>query len=111
MKVGMTTVTVNYPNTEGSTFDADYYLNIHLPLVQEKLKPALRGLMMESGIAGGAPGTDAANTCITTMYFDTVEDFQNSFGPHAEEILSDIPNFTNSEPVIQINSIALIAAG
>jgi len=39
------------------------------------------------------------------LYFDSVEDFQNSFGPNAEEIMADIPNYTNIEPVIQISQV------
>jgi hypothetical protein len=36
-----------------------------------------------------------------------VESFQISFGPHAGEIMADIPNYTNAEPVIQISEITL----
>jgi hypothetical protein len=32
-------------------------------------------------------------------------DFQGAFGPHAEEIMGDVPNFTNIEPMIQISEI------
>jgi len=36
------------------------------------------------------------------LLFESVEDFQESFGPNAKQILGNLPNFTNSEPVIQI---------
>jgi uncharacterized protein (TIGR02118 family) len=39
------------------------------------------------------------------LYFDSVEDFQNSFGPHADAIMGDIPNYTNIEPVIQVSQV------
>jgi uncharacterized protein (TIGR02118 family) len=106
MKPGMTTVTVAYPSGEGKTFDRDYYMSTHVPLVREKLGGALRGMMVDYGLAGGAPETDATYSTIATMYFDSPEAFQNAFGPHAGEILSDLSNFTNAEPVIQINEIA-----
>jgi len=111
MKEGMITVTVSYANAEGSTFDKEYYLENHIPLVNKLLGDPLKGAMVEYGITGGAPGSDAAYVCKTTMYFDTVEDFQNSFGPNAPEILADLPNFTNVEPSLQISEIAKIAAG
>ncbi|GAB5409503.1 MAG: EthD family reductase [Balneolaceae bacterium] len=111
MKEGMITVMVAYPNSEGSTFDKDYYKNTHLPMAMEKIGPALKGLMLEFGVAGGAPGADASFASLATMYFDTIEDFQENFGPHAGEIMADLPNFTNSEPTIQISEIAMIAAG
>jgi len=36
-----------------------------------------------------------------------VEDFQSAFGPHMEEIMGDIPNYTKIEPVIQISEVKL----
>ena len=110
MKPGMITVTVTYPNNEESSFDKDYYQATHLPLVSESLGNSLKGLMAEYGIAGGAPGSKPPYHCIATMYFQTVEDFQNSFGPHANTIMGDIPKFTNSEPVIQISEIGVMQA-
>ena len=32
-----------YPNEEGKTFDMDYYVNSHIPMIQEKLGGALKG--------------------------------------------------------------------
>ncbi len=39
------------------------------------------------------------------LYFDSVEVFQSSFGPHAEAIMGDIPNYTNIEPIIQVSQV------
>jgi hypothetical protein len=36
-----------------------------------------------------------------------VEQFQESFGAHAAEIVGDVPNFTNTQPTIQISEIKL----
>ena len=41
------------------------------------------------------------------LTFESVEAFQEAFGPHADKILSDIPNFTNSAPKIQISEIKI----
>jgi uncharacterized protein (TIGR02118 family) len=41
------------------------------------------------------------------MVFDSVESFQNAFGPNAEQIMADIPNFTNTQPQIQISEIKI----
>jgi hypothetical protein len=30
-----------------------------------------------------------------------------AFGPHAEELQSDITNYTNIEPIIQINKVQI----
>jgi len=62
---------------------------------------------VEKGISGATPGSAPANTIIGYLYFDTIENFQNSFGPNAEEIISDVKNFTDINPVLQISEIIL----
>ncbi|MET0506685.1 MAG: EthD family reductase, partial [Burkholderiaceae bacterium] len=36
-----------------------------------------------------------------------VEAFQSAFGPHAGEILGDIPNYTDLQPVIQLSEVVV----
>lgn len=62
---------------------------------------------MEHGIAGAAPGFPAPFLAIGQLQFDSVEAFQSAFGPHSKEIMSDVPNYTNIQPVIQISEVKL----
>ena len=101
----MIIVSVLYPKTDTSSFDMDYYCNSHIPMVQEKLGAALKNMAVEGGLGGGTPDSPPPYAAMGHLYFDTVEDFQSSFGPHAEEIMADIPNYTNVEPVIQISDV------
>jgi len=48
----MIKVSVFYPNEEGKKFDMDYYLNSHIPMVQEKVGAALKGGAVEQGLSG-----------------------------------------------------------
>jgi hypothetical protein len=41
------------------------------------------------------------------LLFDSATDLQVSFGPHAETIIEEIPNYTNAEPTIQISEVNL----
>jgi len=41
------------------------------------------------------------------LLFDSVEAFQTSFGPHAQAIMEDIPNYTNSGPIVEISEVKL----
>jgi hypothetical protein len=36
-----------------------------------------------------------------------MESFQNSFGPNAEAIMADAPNYTNAEPTVQISEVII----
>lgn len=106
-KKGMIKVSVIYPSGEGKTFDMEYYTTKHLPMVSGLLGDAVKGATVEKGIGGAAPESIAPYVAMGNLYFDTLEDFQNAFGPNAEEIMKDVPNFTNSEPIIQISEVTL----
>ena len=103
----MIKVSVMYPNSEGATFDTDYYCNTHVPMVGELLGDALKGGAVDAGIAGGGPGEDAPFIAMGHLNFESVEAFQGAFGPNAEQILADLPNFTNTQPQIQISEIRI----
>jgi len=38
---------------------------------------------------------------------DSMEAFQTAFGPHAEAIMADIPNYTNIQPTLQISDVKI----
>jgi len=98
----MVKVSVLYPNTAGSRFDRDYYFNRHMPMVQRLLGAALKGVSIESGISG-ATLTPFVMTC--HLVFESAAAFAEAFNPHAAEIMGDIPNYTDVQPVIQLGEI------
>ena len=103
----MIKVSVFYPNNEGAKFDIDYYCNKHIPMVRQKLGAACKTAAVEQGMAGATPGSRPAFIALGHLYFDSVEAFQSAFGPHAGPILADVPNYTNTTPVIQIGEVSL----
>ena len=103
----MVKVSVLYPNAADARFDMDYYLTKHMPMVKQKLGAACRNMAVEQGIAGGAPGQLAAYVAMGHLFFDSVEAFQTAFGPHAQAILADIPNYTNTQPTVQISEVKM----
>lgn len=106
----MIKVSVLYPNSKDVRFDMDYYCNSHMVMVRDKLGPSCQGIAVDQGIAGGAPGVDAPYVAAAHLFFASVEAFQSAFGPHAEGILADIPNYTDAQPVIQISDVLINAA-
>lgn len=103
----MITVAVMYPQREGATFDMDYYCNVHMKLVRERLGASLKALQVEQGIRGNDRGLPAAYIAIGRLTFESVESFQTSFGPHVKELMGDIPNFTNIQPSVEVGEIRL----
>ena len=107
MKKGMIKVSVLYPNGEGKTFDIDYYSNQHVAMLGKLLGDAVKGATIEKGLAGGAPDSSAPFAAMGNLYFESIEAFEKSFGPNAEQIMGDVTNFTNIEPIIQISEVVV----
>jgi uncharacterized protein (TIGR02118 family) len=61
----------------------NYYLNSHIPMVRDKLGVACKGVAVEQGLGGGAPGTHPTYIAIGHLLFDSVESFQTAFASHA----------------------------
>ncbi len=105
LKKGMIKVTILYPNANGKKFDMDYYSTKHMPMVASLLGDSLRLFEIDKGIAGRTPTDPIPYLAIGYLYFDRLSAFQNSFGPNAEKIRNDIPNYTDIQPVIQISEV------
>ncbi len=94
-------VTVVYPQTEGSTFDADYYPK-HLDLC---VKHWGSGLKRAEGIKG-LPGPDGSKPpyhMIAILEFESQEAMGAAMGgPGTAEIMGDVANYTNVQPVTLI---------
>ena len=97
----MIRVNVMYPKQDGGSFDYDYYLETHMPLVGERWRDVLRGMEVYRGLSG-AGGADEPYVTTASLKFDSVEAFQQALDADAAEIMGDIPNFTNIDPVVQI---------
>jgi len=87
------------------TFDMSYYLSRHVPMVREKLGAALKGVAVDQGIGGAAPGTPPTYVAMGHLFFDSVDAFQLAFAQHGPAIVSDVPNYTNAQPMIQISEV------
>ena len=104
-KKGRVKITILYPNSDGKTFDMDYYATKNMPMVADLMGEALKGLHIDTGISGRTPNDPIPYLAIGYLYFDSLEAYQEAFAPVAEKIVTDIPNYTNTQPVIQISEI------
>lgn len=103
----MIKVSVMYANKPGARFDHAYYRDKHMPLVKARMGDACNFYAVDKGLAGGAPGEPATYVAMCHIYCDSVEAFQGGFGPHAQEILGDIPNYTDLAPIVQISEVVV----
>ncbi|HKM64027.1 MAG TPA: EthD family reductase [Acidisphaera sp.] len=96
----MFVVTVMYP--AGPKFDLDYYVKTHTPLVHDRMGPmGLKSVEILKGVGAPAGAATYQITCI--LSFASAESFQAAIGAHGAEIIGDIKNFTEAQPVMQFN--------
>jgi uncharacterized protein (TIGR02118 family) len=103
----MVKVSVFYPNRPGTHFDMPYYCSKHIPMVQRLLGSALKNVAVEEGIAGAIPGSPPTYLALGHLSFDSLDAFVQAWAPQAQQIVADVPNYTNSEPIIQISTVKI----
>jgi uncharacterized protein (TIGR02118 family) len=101
----MIDIILMYPAGEGSTFDMNYYLNTHIPLFKKRMGANAQNLKVLRGVQGLMPGSPAPYVAIAQWTAESAEAYAAAFAPHAEEILGDIPKYTNIQPVVQYSEI------
>ncbi|MFC7521359.1 EthD family reductase [Xanthomonas populi] len=103
----MIKVSVMYPYRDGARFDHAYYRDKHMLLVSARMGAACLSYTVDKGINGGEPGSTPPFIGMFHIFCESVEAFGASFGPHAKEILSDIPSYTDLAPVMQISEVVV----
>ena len=83
------------------------YRDKHMPLLKSRMGDACRSYTVDKGIAGGTPGSAPTYVGMCHIFCDSVESFQTAFGPHANEIMGDIANYTDLSPVLQISEVVV----
>ena len=98
------TVTVLYPTDAGSSFDWDYFLNHHVPMVEAALAgECLTGMKVALGLSGAAPGDPPAYQAVMVISYDNIVAFHRPWRQQHHRIMADVANFTNTRPVVQLS--------
>ena len=88
---------VLYPETEGATFDHDYYRETHVPLALKAW--GLEGAQIDKGING--PYVAAVH-----FTFESLDALGAALGaPGTGEVMADVANFTTIASVIQTSEM------
>lgn len=106
MDKGFINLSIFYPGGDDITFDTDYCIHKHLPMVRQLLGDAVKGVTLETGVSGGAPGSDPPYAAVVNLYFENIAACNDSFEASAGKIIADVHFFTNSRPFIQIGEVS-----
>ena len=100
-----TTTTVLYENVDDATFDLDYYMAKHMPLVEEKFKPfGIKGWRVLKAV--GTPfGGKPLYSVIANLEFDAADQFRAAVAAEGGMVFGDVPNFSNKDSVVVIGDL------
>ena len=100
-----TTITVLYENVEDATFNLEYYLAKHMPLVAEKFTPhGMKGWRVLKAV-GTPTGAKPLYSVIATLEFDTPDQFKAAVAAEGGPVFGDVPNFSNKDPIVVIGDV------
>ena len=104
----MIRVSVMYPHRQGARFDVAYYAGQHMAMAREAFKTyGLVDIRVDKGFVGPTPKSPPLYVCISTLTFETLQGYKDAFRSHGARLLADLPNFTDIEPVVQVNEAVL----
>ena len=97
---------VFYPSTPRGRFDYQYYAETHMKLVEDRLRPlGLLRYEIDRGVSSANPDDPAPYVAVSHLYFNSVEERQNAFAVHGEELIADMPRYTDIDYKVQISEI------
>ena len=100
----MRCITVLYANKPGIKFDFDYYKKHHATLIHRLYGKGIAKLELRKGLS--APdGSPPPYVAVINIWVGSQEAFDAAQAEHAPKLIADLPNFTNSQPVIQIDEV------
>ncbi len=97
-------ISVAYPVKDGARFDFDYYATRHIPMVARLLGANAVRSEVRKGVAS-ADGSPAAFVCLANIWIRSVDEFQATLDKHGAEIMGDIPNYTDIQPILQVDEV------
>jgi uncharacterized protein (TIGR02118 family) len=97
----MIRLSVMYPKSEDLTFDINYYLESHIPMMRTLIGESLRACSVDR--AAPVPGLPAPYEVVGNLIFESLETMQAALAEHGPALMADIPNYTNAKVVMQVS--------
>ena len=93
----MIRLSVFYPETEGASFDHDYYREKHVPLAVRTWSPLSAEI---------DKGVDGPNVAAVHLTFDSLDALQQAMAAEGTaDVIADVANYTTITPVLQTSEI------
>ena len=93
-------VSILYPREAGATFDFDYYMSTHMPLVSK--------LWTKHGMTGWHVcklDSDSPYIVHALMHWESMDNFKAVIANDSEEVMADVKNYTNKLPITLMGDV------
>jgi uncharacterized protein (TIGR02118 family) len=98
-------VTIHYANSDGATFDFDYFHRQHLPEVGKAFRPFGLGWATVMRGEESLDGSPPAHFAVTVLSFPTEQAAREAVASDgAMTLMADVANFTTVTPQMQFNT-------
>ncbi|BFM14514.1 hypothetical protein R50073_06970 [Maricurvus nonylphenolicus] len=88
-----------YENTASATFDEDYFLSKHIPLVKSAFTPHGLGNIEVKILQPGLQGEEPPYKAITELTFEDRQALETCMKAAGREVTMDVKNYTDIRPV------------
>jgi uncharacterized protein (TIGR02118 family) len=105
----MTRISFLYPNRKDARFDIDYYAEKHMPwsIALLSAHPGFRGVSVERGVSGGAPGVGPEYVAMCHFLFESLDDFMAAVTPNLSALQADMKNYSDLQPTVQVSEVLI----
>ena len=99
-------ITVVFPTHADSNYNIDYYVSHHMPLIERHWKKFGLKSWSVTKFAPGLDGNPPLYAFGSVVSWENEEGMKEAFGsPEAAEIMGDVPNFSNVQPIFLLGQI------
>ena len=102
--VGSRCMSVLYKNGDNVSFNFDYYRDHHLTTIMKLYGNSIKRFELRKPVtAEGAPAP--AYVAVVNFWVNDLAAFEAAGAKHSQTLIDDVPNFTNTQPIIQNDEV------
>jgi uncharacterized protein (TIGR02118 family) len=100
----MKCITVLYPAKDNASFNHEFYLSRHVPLIENILGKSLGKLEVRRG-QPAPDGAPPVYTAIISIWIADWAAYEKAMAARAQELIDEVPLFTKVMPIIQTDEV------
>ncbi len=102
-------ITVLYKNGDNVKFDFDYYKKNHMTMIMKLYGKAIRKFELRKGISGQDNSSKPPYVAVVNIWIADQAAFDAAGAKYSAKLVADVPNFTNTQAVVQNDEVFAVA--